>query len=217
MTSTTATTWQYEPQLVGRTVQALVGPLQQQYLKDTPSAVARLAQLRRGAGKAPEEVPELYGLTGTEKLYDEGPLRGKDEERATYALHMAVTLHALHQQSQRSKPMHRPGYELGAAVRMLMPPGEINEPLRVRFVRVGTATSAGVLAYRLREIVLLLRRESIPLDYAMLADQLERVLDPRRAPQVRQEWGRGFHAWRRKKDEGSDDPDSGEENAPADG
>ncbi|MBB1255661.1 type I-E CRISPR-associated protein Cse2/CasB [Streptomyces alkaliterrae] len=205
MSRTTPAPWRREPGLVGRTVEAFLSPLQDAYLRDTPSAVARLAQLRRGAGKAPEEVPELYGLTGTEGLYAQGPFADeKTEQRATVAVHTAVTLYALHQQSQRSRRMHRTGYELGAAVRMLMPSGEIDEPLRRRFVRVGTATSEAIRADRLRELVLLLRRQEVPLDYAFLADQLAQVQVPQLAPRVRQQWGRGFHAWRPPKATDSD-------------
>ncbi|MGW8375655.1 type I-E CRISPR-associated protein Cse2/CasB [Streptomyces sp. ODS28] len=191
----------YEPKLVGRTVHAFLEPLQRGYLKrnDEAWAVARLAQLRRGAGKAPEEVPELFGLTHTEELYDDNG-RLMSSEHGPTAVHLAVTLYALHQQSQREDRMHVPGRRLGRAVRALMPPGEIDEALRRRFVRVAGATSAHVLAYRLRELVLLLRREGKPLDYARLADQLDQALDPRRRLEVRQEWGREFHSGPPRKD-----------------
>ncbi|MGW7349928.1 type I-E CRISPR-associated protein Cse2/CasB [Streptomyces sp. NPDC054784] len=185
----------YEPGHVGRTVRDFLLPLQKGYLKDEAWTVARLAQLRRGAGKAPEEVPELFGLTGTEKLYT-GEKWEWDREHAPTAVHLAVTLYALHQQSQRAHPMNVAGHGLGGAVRALMPPGEIDEPIRRRFVRTAGASSANVLAYRLRELVLLLRRAGQPLDYVRLADQIERALDPDRRLRVRQEWGRDFHSWR---------------------
>lgn len=198
----TATAWRHEPGLVGRTVEAVIGPLQEQYVEDyASSAVSRLAQLRRGAGKAPEDVPELFGLSGLEGLYEHGPLSLKKERRATLAVHTAVTLYALHQQSQRSQRMHQRGYGLGATVRMLMPPKEIDESLRMRLVRIGTAQSMPLCSDRLRQVVLLLRRHGVPLDYVLLADQLERVQDPRSSAGVRQEWGRDFHAWRPREDD----------------
>ncbi|MGW6275469.1 type I-E CRISPR-associated protein Cse2/CasB [Streptomyces sp. NPDC055060] len=205
----------YQPGLVGRTVHAFLEPLQRGYVQpsDEAWAVARLAQLRRGAGKAPEEIPELFGLTGTEGLYtDGGRLRGG--EHGPDAVHLAVTLYALHQQSQRNCRMHVPGRRLGRAVRALMVPGEIDEALRRRFVKVAGATSANVLAYRLRELVLLLRRESEPLDYARLADQIERALDPRQRLAVRQEWGREFHSGSPRRDRESTQP-SDEDGGPA--
>ncbi|SCE38320.1 CRISPR system Cascade subunit CasB [Streptomyces sp. DfronAA-171] len=49
-----------------------------------------------------------------------------------------------------------------------------------------------VLATRLRELVLLLRREEIPLDYGLLADQLHRWTLPGGAQGVRRSWGRSY-------------------------
>ncbi|GAA2124170.1 type I-E CRISPR-associated protein Cse2/CasB [Streptomyces synnematoformans] len=196
----------YEPRLVGRTVQACLEPLQRGYVSnDEAWAVARLAQLRRGAGKAPEEVPELFGLIDMDALY---PAGGREPgcKHGPTAVHLAVTLYALHQQSKRTDRMHVPGRRFGGAVRALMPQGEIDETLRRRFVRVAGATSSNVLAYRLRELVLLLRGAGEPLDYVRLADQIEEALDPTRRLRVRQEWGREFHSWRPRKDNGDEHP-----------
>lgn len=175
---------------------AYIGDLQAGYLDDRSSAVAALAQLRRGAGKLPEEVPELWGMAGTDRLYAERPLSYNEAVKAEAALFLAVTLYALHQQSHPDQRMHRRGVELGEAVRRLMPVGEIDEPIRRRFVRVGAANTRQVLANRLREIVTLLRRESIPLDYALLARQLYQAQHPEGMRQVRQSWGRSFHSYR---------------------
>jgi len=211
----TTTSTSISPQAVGKLVRraagAFIARVQSGYLKDNSSAVALLAQLRRGAGKLPADMPELWGMTGTEGFYraveqafPDNDLPERLAERAETALFLAVTLYALHQQSHDKEPMHKPDVELGRAVRQLMPPGEIDEPLRHRFVRAGTAQSVDVLAYRLREIISLLRRgaqrrnrrESIPLDYALLAEQLYWFGDPDGARRVRQRWGRSFHAYR---------------------
>lgn len=215
-TPTTARWDAYEPGPAGRTVRACLEPIQRGYVSnDEPWAVARLAQLRRGAGKAPEEVPELFGLIDMDALYTpEGRVRGS--EHGPTAVHLAVTLYALHQQSQRASRMHVIGPQLGGAVRALMPQGEIDEQLRRRFVRAAGATSANVLAYRLRELVLLLRRAGQPLDYVRLADQIERILDPGRRLAVRREWGRDFHSWRPRKDAGGVHP-TNEGGSPATG
>jgi CRISPR system Cascade subunit CasB len=77
-----------------------------------------------------------------------------------------------------------------------MPKGEIDEPIRRRFIRVGTATSLETLAYRLREIVSLLRGAAVPLDYGLLAAQLYQLQWPDGLRRVRQDWGRGFHSYR---------------------
>ena len=182
--------------LVHQVVGEFVSELQEGYLRDASAAVGRLAQLRRGAGKLPQDVPELWGLTGAERLYQEQSLSEVQATRAEAAAFLAVTLFALHQQSRPNQRMHGSGVELGAAVRRLMPRGEIDEPIRRRFVRVGTAGSLETLAYRLREIVSLLRRESIPLDYALLARQLYQAHTPEGLERVRQQWGRSFHNYR---------------------
>jgi CRISPR system Cascade subunit CasB len=83
-----------------------------------------------------------------------------------------------------------------------MPANEIDEPVRKRLVRAGSAPDLAALAQRLREIVLLLRREDIALDYALLAEQLFRWQQPGGRDTVRRAWGRSFHAYRADKDSG---------------
>lgn len=196
--------------------------LQYGYRQDHPSAVATLARLRRGAGRPAHDVQDLWGLTATDELsgvlaeLPDGEQRRFDHDRAEEALHLAVTLWALHQQSHREADMYLPGRGLGRAVRVLMIPTSgsaenaadtaqgtdggrtraepaLDEPLRRRFVRVGTSSSFDGLAQRLREIVLLLRRSSVALDYGLLADQLYRWQLPAQRAEVRREWGRDFH------------------------
>ncbi|WP_119730091.1 type I-E CRISPR-associated protein Cse2/CasB [Thermomonospora amylolytica] len=183
------------PDLVGQVAGASIARWQTGYLADQSTAVAALAQLRRGAGKLPQDMPELWGMIGAEALFEER-LSDTEATRAENALFLAVTLYALHQQSRTDQGMHKPGIELGAAVRRMMPGNEIDEPIRRRFVRVGAATTPDVLAYRLREIVTLLRRYAVPLDYRRLAIRLYQAQTPDGMRQVRQLWGRSFHAHR---------------------
>jgi CRISPR system Cascade subunit CasB len=186
-----------------------INDLQRGYLADQPRAVAALARLRRGAGKDIQQVPDLWGLIDTGSLHDPvregGPYpREEDLTRAEDAVHVAVTLWSLHQQS-RARGMHRPDRRttpagLGAAVRQLMPKGDIDETILKRLVRAGQAADLPTLAQRLREIVLLLRRQDIALDYALLAEQLYRWQQPDGRDKVRRAWGRSFHAYRPPKD-----------------
>lgn len=170
--------------------------LQRGCLADRPDAVAALARIRRGAGKPINTVPDLWGLTATDQLYTDLARHGEAElTRAENAVHIAVTLWSLHQQSRRDAPMHIPGGpQLGRAVRDLMPRDEIDEPLRRRFVRVGTASSLEILAQRLRDLVLVLRQQAQAMDYAALAEQLYRWQLPDERATVRRDWGRNFHA-----------------------
>ncbi|MEU0088342.1 type I-E CRISPR-associated protein Cse2/CasB [Streptomyces sp. NPDC006274] len=188
-----------------------IAALQQGYVADRSHAVAALARLRRGAGRESGQLPDLWALIDTGPLHDtpEGDRALSESElvRAEDALHVALTLYALHQQSrsagmhQADRPDRRRG--LGAAVRRMMKPGEIDEPVHKRLVRAGTAPDLATLAQRLRDIVVLLRREGFELDYALLAGQLYTWQWPGGADIVRREWGRSFHAWHDKPKSGS--------------
>ncbi|WP_067475770.1 type I-E CRISPR-associated protein Cse2/CasB [Actinomadura hibisca] len=188
--------------LVENTAGRFITELQGGYLADKPAAVGTLAQLRRGAGKLPAQTPELWGVTGTDLLLRADRLADNDTlaERAETGYFVAITLYAAHQQSQ-STPVHKRGVDLGEAVRRLMPPGDIEETIRRRFVRLGTAGTAAILAYRLREIVSLLRTEGVPLDYGRLAGQLYLAQTPDGMSRVRREWGRSFHTHKADPDE----------------
>ncbi|MEU7428629.1 type I-E CRISPR-associated protein Cse2/CasB [Streptomyces sp. NPDC040750] len=185
--------------------------LQRGYLADQSHAVASLARLRRGAGRPAGQLPDLWALIDTGPLHatPDGarPLSEQEMGRAEDALHVALTLYALHQQSRRTgmyqadRPGRRRG--LGSAVRRMMKPGEIDEPVHKRLVRAGTAPDLTVLAQRLRDIIVLLRREDIELDHALLAGQLYTFQWPGGADTVRREWGRSFHAWHDKPTDGN--------------
>ncbi|MFJ2821662.1 type I-E CRISPR-associated protein Cse2/CasB [Streptomyces toxytricini] len=175
--------------------------LQHDYRNDVSHAVQALARLRRGIGRQATETPDLWGLVGMEQFYAARTVQGRgrvDEAealRAERAAHVAVTLWALHQQSNRTKRMHvEDGASLGTAVRRLMSGTDSDEPIRKRLVRAGTATTFDVLAQRLRELVVLLRAAEIPLDYGLLAEHLDRWQRPGGPGLVRQAWGRSFHA-----------------------
>ncbi|MEV5084141.1 type I-E CRISPR-associated protein Cse2/CasB [Streptomyces sp. NPDC056159] len=196
---------------VTRLAAGRIAALQRGYLDDQSHAVAALARLRRGAGREAGQLPDLWALIDTGPLHEtpDGarPLSESELVRAEDALHVALTLYALHQQSRRTgmyqadRPDRRRG--VGAAVRRMMKPGEIDEAVHKRLVRAGTAPDLAVLAQRLRDIVVLLRREDIELDHALLAGQLYTWQWPGGADTVRREWGRSFHAWHDKSKDGA--------------
>ncbi|MCQ4210396.1 type I-E CRISPR-associated protein Cse2/CasB [Streptomyces longispororuber] len=178
---------------------------QRGYLADQPDAVAALARLRRGAGREAGQLPDLWSLIDIGPLYEPDTGAGRFAERelgrAEDALHVTLTLWALHQQSRRTgmHQAHRSDHPrgLGAAVRRLMltkDKNKIDESLQKRLVRAGTAPDLATLAQRLRDLVLLLRREDIAVDYALLAGQLYVWQHPGGPDAVRREWGRSFHA-----------------------
>ena len=185
------------PKTVHETVNAHIARLQGGYMNDRPDAVAALARIRRGAGKPIHALPDLWGLTVTDAFYSalEGKASVSERDKAEQAVHIAVTLWALHQQSRRDAPMHvAGGPQLGRAVRALMPGDDLDDPIRQRFVRLGTSASLEVLAQRARDVVLLLRQNAQPMDYGMFAEQLYRWQRPSERMRVHQAWGRNFHA-----------------------
>ncbi|MFE9803869.1 type I-E CRISPR-associated protein Cse2/CasB [Streptomyces goshikiensis] len=204
-----------EPGPLRQAVAQRIRTLQDDYQRDSSQAVQALALLRRGIGRQATETPELWGLVGMEQFYAAQPENHRPYEaeilRAERAAHVAVTLWALHQQSNRSKRMHvTDGASLGTAVRRLMSGTDSDEPIRKRLLRAGTATSFDVLGQRLRELVVLLRTAEIPLDYGLLAEQLDRWQKPGGPSLVRQAWGRSFHAYRPPADPGRRQDDAPE-------
>ncbi|MGV9690530.1 type I-E CRISPR-associated protein Cse2/CasB [Streptomyces sp. NPDC003444] len=218
--TTTATSTDSVADLVTRLAQDHLGRWQHGYLSDDAKAVGALARLRRGAGKPAGQLPDLWDLIDTQPLHtarrNNRPFSENELARAEEALHAALTLWALHQQS-RGTGMHQTHRRerprgLGAAVHRLMPANDIDDSLRKRLVRAGNAPDLTALAQRLRDIVTLLRREDVPLDYALLAGQLYQWQRPGGADRVRIAWGRSFHAWQDYRDHGpeqhnpADDP-----------
>ncbi|GAA3490832.1 type I-E CRISPR-associated protein Cse2/CasB [Streptomyces cremeus] len=125
----------------GRAVDRCIGRLQAPYRQHASSAVAALARLRRGVGKAAHEAPESWGNDGLEELSairaeldsagaendasakfysaDERRWSVRREQAEERAVFLAITLWALHQQSIRDANMHGHDWGLGRSVRYL--------------------------------------------------------------------------------------------------
>ena len=140
---------------------------------------AELAKLRRGIGHAPGELPELWGglLQGMPASFygTNGP---SHEEWAVY---LALTLYALHQQSNDTVCVSQLGCTLGRAVRRLaeqtVASGQdwTESSILRRFNALATAEEITEISHHLRGMIQLLRAakpDSIPLDYPQLAVDL---------------------------------------------
>ena len=151
---------------------------------------AELAKLRRGVGHRPGELPALWGsfLLGMPEGF-----QGKNgPSHAEWAVYLALTLYAVHQQGN-DRPMNCPGNTLGRAVRQLAERNagkdwEESSVLR-RF------------SHHLRGMVQLLsaaKDGAIPLDYPQLAVDLYglQCTDPRYTQipaNVRLRWGQDLY------------------------
>lgn len=172
-------------------------PLQQGYTRTprSPGAVRDLAKLRHADINSPGTDPDLWELTLDalpESLQGHGSEPASPAERA---VHAALVLYAIHQQS-RPEPMHRKNVGLGQAVRSLSQkrsggqewdPGTIS-----RFQHLCRAQSSAIRLENLRGLITLLRSESVGLDYGRLASDLWSI-ESGNSDRTVLSWGRQLH------------------------
>ena len=144
----------------------------------------------KDASRSPDKLPEIWELTRVEVPDGAGDAPTWEE----IAVHTAMTLYAVHQQS-RTEHMFSPGVGLGRAARRLIgSPDEENPSARARFNALVTSTTVAELRHHLRGFVSLLRARGIALDHAMLADDVLRFQQPGGARSVRLNWARQYHS-----------------------
>jgi CRISPR system Cascade subunit CasB len=167
--------------------------------KQRESAVrAALAKLRRGIGKPPWSIPELWGLVFSDISIE---IDGKSKEftAAEKAIYAAMTLYALHQQGKDVKqfPMSEKGASFGAVIRRLAIARDGEQwdegPVRRRFIQAATSDGVEEFAVHLRGLVQLLRAEGIPLDYPKLAEDLYWFHFPASRDRASRSWGLEFY------------------------
>lgn len=121
--------------------------------------------------------------------------------RAEQAVHTALTMYAVHQQSRRER-QHVRGVGLGEATQKLARQrasvdavGGLDEPTVQRLHRVSMAQTPTLRADALRALVTLMRSAHPPvgLDYGRLAEDLFWLQFPGATSQVHLRWGRGLH------------------------
>ncbi len=162
--------------------------LQNRYLRNEARARGHMAALRGATTKEPGEIPEIWELTQV-KVPDHV---GDAPTREEVAVHTAMTLYAVHQQSRTTR-MFRPGRGLGHAARELVGWEEDNDSARKRFNALVTSTTITELRHHLRNFISLLRARDITLDHAMLVDDIARFQRPGGAKKVRLTWARQYH------------------------
>ena len=163
--------------------------LQSRYLRNESRARGELAALRKGVSRSPGELPEIWELTEVPPPEHAGDAPTGEE----IAVHTAMTLYAVHQQS-RTEPMFRPGIGLGSAAHDLVGRDEENPSARARFNALVTSTTVAELRHHLRSFVSLLRARGIALDHAMLADDIVGFQRPGGAKKVRLAWARQYYS-----------------------
>lgn len=185
--------WGERSALLERFVQAQAARLWKGYEADLGSSASELARLRRAlarGGITPPEAWEILARDFPEELRGHGDAPSTHELAATSAL----SIFALHQQSNRNASMHRRDDEhrFGRAAHTLMLRGDSGGVAR-RMQALIRAGSLDAVLEHLRAMVTLLRSDEIPLDYAQLAVDLQEVQRPDRIHRVRERWSRDFH------------------------
>lgn len=198
----------------GRLIDGRIGGdrgLQKRYLSGKESrARAELAALRGAAAKDPGEVPEIWDLTRVPVPDYAGDAPTPEE----IAVHTAMTLYAVHQQS-RNEPVYLPGTGLGSAAQQVVGHDEENPSARARFNALVTSTTVTELRHHLRSFVTLLRARGVPLDHAMLADDIVRFQRPGGIKRVRLAWARQYYHLPSTKDDAVQASDTESTTTPA--
>jgi len=170
---------------------------------------AMLANLRRGVGHEPGELPQLFGvilLDMPEEFMSGSGIATKEE----WACYIALTLYALHQQghSLESQPMHTKenisiGRALSRLARALNDPNAEQRMLQ-RLQKLATAVDMKELSYHLRGVIQLLKSNGIPINYQDFAADLYELQMPEGKKQVCFRWGQDFYREKNKKKEEED-------------
>lgn len=181
-----------------RFVSTKINRLYRQKDAGVSAAIAELAQLRRGAGKVPTGYPHLMGMVLVLENEDKEDkqafpeqCRGKGDRPndAEIAAYTALTLFALHQQSQ-NQPMHDAKVSFGRAVGKLV--GNTTSSMKKRFDSLLTAQTENARQHYLRSLITLLRSKSIAFNYGQFAVDYMYLQNPSTRKNVLYRWNSEF-------------------------
>lgn len=175
--------------------------------KNESATRATLAKLRRGIGKTPGSVPELWEVT-LEGLPDTLISKGGKPTRGEWAVHTALTLFALHQQG-KEKCMNAEGDFFGISVQRLIKNEEDEKRIKRRFDAAATSNGLEEFSHHLRGLIQLLKASDIPLDYPSLTEDLYWFQFTEARDSVRLRWGQDYY--RIKKNEEDEKVNRGED------
>lgn len=167
-----------------------------QQLDRSPQGNAEMAWLRRGVGKKPGEIPELWGLF--ENMPDDFIGYTKFPTKEEWSCYTALTLFGLHQQGMNisSQCMHVQDVSIGKSLRMLSDAlGDDKAESRVlkQLNILSTSKNRDEYAYHFRRIINLLKSKSIPLDYGRLAADLYLLQCDEYTSNIKLHWARDFY------------------------
>ena len=169
---------------------------QLQASSETGGGKALYAALRKGIGKDPGDLPELYGI-----LLQDMPeaIMGDDgtPSKEEWACYIPLTLYALHQQGNDvdKNSMHESGVSFGTALWNLskaMDDDRAEERVLNRIKVLAAAKNIHETAYCLRQLVQIMRSYAVPLDYGILAGDIYQSQFPDASAQLHLKWGQDY-------------------------
>lgn len=174
---------------------------------DTSGGKAMFANLRRGVGREPGELPQLLGIL-LQDMPEAFWSRDGVATREEWVCYTVLTLYALHQQGNdtKSQQMHtEEDISLGKALYQLERAYGQDPNAEQRMVQklrtLATAVNGKELSYHLRGIVQLLKSNGIPINYKKLAGDLYEMQFPDGKRRVCLRWGQDFYGGKNKKEE----------------
>lgn len=167
-------------------------------LSDTGNGKAYMAELRKGVGKKPGELPTLFG-TLLEDMPEDFMSKDGIPTKEEWACYAALTLFAWHQQGKDLKTdcMHtEEPISVGAAFRKLkfaLNDANAEERLLKKLQIIVTSTDVNGFSQHLRSMIKMLAQNNIRLNYALLARDIYQwqFQDSRDAVNLR--WGQDFY------------------------
>ena len=170
--------------------QIVEGKIEQ--IEHSNSGNLTLAKLRKGIGKAPGEIPELWSIV-VEDL-PEG-ISEEEQTAAEWSVYIALVLYAHHRLQQKN--VHRHGGSLGSAVKLLFIKKDDSDGEK-RFVsemmRITSLTEPNMIFSQLNHLIKHLAQTKVSLDYARLASDIYMLQNEEGRERVRMDWGMDFYA-----------------------
>lgn len=172
---------------------------------DTGKTKADLAQLRRGVGKKPGEMPELWGIIFKD-LPESLMTKSPEPSYAEWAIYTSLTLYALHQQGHsETVNLNDDSARFGRAIRRLITNEDEEERIQFRLSLVALSDDMAELSYRMKTIIRLLSAENIKLNYVDLAADLYNFQFENGADGVRLKWAQDFYRINKSTENGKED------------
>jgi CRISPR system Cascade subunit CasB len=162
---------------------------------------AKLAVLRKGAGKEPGQLPEAWNI-----IFDGFPEAMMGKTKASWeeeSVYTALTLYAVHQRGRNPEKEsmngsgETAGMTLGKAVgTMAVQKGTDEDTIYKevkRLQRLAASFDTKVLGVRLRGIIDLLRDADVQLDYGAVTRDLYSFHNRQSRPDILRRWGEDFY------------------------